>query len=156
MRIVRSEPFLRREARVAVGCSAVVFDAEGKRVLLTRRTDNGLWCLPGGHVEVGESVSQCCIREVREETGLEVKVRRLLGVYSAPEYLFIYGDGSIVQMVALSFLCDAIGGRLAASPEVDELEYVAEQTLSSVNIVAHHRVRVDDAFEHQRLGTIVR
>jgi ADP-ribose pyrophosphatase YjhB (NUDIX family) len=64
--------------------AAVVLDGEG-RILLQRRSDNGLWGLPGGSVEIGEAVRDAIKREVREETGLTVEVVRLIGVYSNPK-----------------------------------------------------------------------
>jgi ADP-ribose pyrophosphatase YjhB (NUDIX family) len=65
------------------GVAAVIPNGEG-RILLQRRSDNGLWGLPGGSVEIGESVRDAILREVREETGLSVEVVRLIGVYSDP------------------------------------------------------------------------
>jgi 8-oxo-dGTP pyrophosphatase MutT (NUDIX family) len=56
--------------RTRLGCSAAIFDESGDKILLTKRADNGEWCLPGGIVEPGESVEETCIREVWEETGL--------------------------------------------------------------------------------------
>ena len=55
---------------IRVGCSAVIFDKNHEKILLTRREDNNQWCLPGGGMESGESASETCIREVEEETGL--------------------------------------------------------------------------------------
>ena len=54
---------------IVPACDAVIFDSTGDKVLLTRRTDNGRWCLPGGAMDPGESASECCAREVLEETG---------------------------------------------------------------------------------------
>ena len=64
--------------------SAAIFNPTGQKVLLTRRTDNGRWCLPGGAMDPGESAAECCAREVLEETGLIVRVGKLIGVYSTP------------------------------------------------------------------------
>ena len=69
-----------RLGAVRLGCSAMLFDEKRQKILLTRRTDNGQWCLPGGGLDPGESVAEACAREMREETGLEVRVGRLLGV----------------------------------------------------------------------------
>lgn len=85
------------EARLSVGCSAIVYDDAGEKILLTRRTDNGQWCLPGGAMEAGESLSEACIREVFEETGLHVRVLRLIGVYSTPHRIIQYRDGNRVH-----------------------------------------------------------
>ncbi|MGC8856762.1 MAG: NUDIX domain-containing protein, partial [Anaerolineae bacterium] len=90
-----------KQGNLRIGCSAVIFDEQG-RILLTRRADNGQWCLPGGAMEAGESVTETCEREVWEETGLRVRVLRLLGVYSNRDVLVIYPDGNRVQMVVLN------------------------------------------------------
>ena len=92
-----------RLGRPALGCSATNFDPTGRKVLLTRRTDNGRWCLPGGRTESGESVVETCLRETLEETGLEVRMVRLLGVYSSPHRLVEYPDGNRYHVVALNF-----------------------------------------------------
>jgi len=73
-----------RTAQLKLGSSAIVLNQAGDKILLTRRTDNGRWCLPGGGMEVGESLEECCMREVWEETGLTVRVVCLLGIYSTP------------------------------------------------------------------------
>src|SRR5687767_6821069 len=98
------------QGRLFIGCSATLFDETGQRVLLTRRTDNGRWCLPGGALEPGESVSEACAREVLEETGLRVSVVRLIGVYSDPHRLLEYADGNRYHLVALSFEVALEGG----------------------------------------------
>jgi len=99
-------PRLGREGEIRLGCSAAIFDERG-HILLTRRTDNGQWCLPGGRVESGESVAEACEREVLEETGLSVRVKRLIGVYSNRDALMEYPDGNKVQIVVLNFEAEA-------------------------------------------------
>src|ERR671927_535856 len=85
-------PRLSKQGQIRLGCSAAIFDEQG-RILLTRRADNGQWCLPGGRMESGESAAEACEREVFEETGLTVHVKRLVGVYSYPDQLVVYPDG---------------------------------------------------------------
>ena len=77
-----------KQGKIRLGCSAAMFDEHG-RILLTRRADNGQWCLPGGGMEPGESAAEACEREVLEETGLSVRVRRLVGVYSHSDQLIV-------------------------------------------------------------------
>jgi len=74
-------------AELRIGSCAVIFDEARQKVLLTQRTDNGLWCLPGGKMESGETLEECCRREVFEETGLEVRKKRLIGIYSNRDQL---------------------------------------------------------------------
>ncbi|MEW2386581.1 HAD-IIA family hydrolase [Micromonospora sp. NPDC047707] len=99
---------------VRAGVAAVVVDATG-RILLGRRADNGMWALPSGHVEVGETIAQAAVREVAEETGLHVRVKRLVGVYSDPvSQVFTYSDGRVTHFVTACLACNPIGGRLRA------------------------------------------
>lgn len=103
--------------RVAAGVSAVVFDSAG-RVLLGRRVDNGLWGLPSGHVETGETIEEAVVREVREETDLTVKATKLVGVYSDPEsQAFTYPGGEVVQFVTSCFRCEVVDGTPKADGE---------------------------------------
>ncbi len=94
------------------GVAAVVLDERGD-VLLVRRADNGLWGLPSGHVELGETIAHAAVREVLEETGLQVRVSRLVGVYSEPESQVVaYLDGRVCQFITASFACTPVGGAL--------------------------------------------
>lgn len=103
--------------RVAAGVAAVVFDDAGW-VLLGRRADNGLWGLPSGRVEPGETVEEGAVREVAEETGLVVEVERLVGVYSDPaSQVFAYPGGEVVQFVTCCFRCRVLAGELRPDGE---------------------------------------
>ncbi len=68
---------LGKDGVIRLGSTAIIYDESRAKVLLTRRTDNGQWCLPGGATDSGESVAEGCEREVFEETGLAVRVTRL-------------------------------------------------------------------------------
>ncbi len=76
-----------RQGRLAIGTSAAIFDSPRQRLLLQQRADNGHWCVPGGSMEAGESLTEACAREVLEETGLQVIVKRLISVFSDPHWL---------------------------------------------------------------------
>ena len=138
-------PRLGRQGRLRLGCSAVVFDESRRRVLLTRRTDNDLWCLPGGAVDAGESVAEACLRELQEETGLEGRVLRLVGVYSNPDQLVVYPDGNKAFIVAISFEVEATGGKLGLSDETTEAGYFTLEEMHGMTLVGQHRERVEDA-----------
>lgn len=138
-----------------LGCSAVVFDDDRRKVLLTRRTDNGRWCLPGGALDPGETVTESCIREVLEETGLDVEVVRLAGVYSDPHRLIEYADGHRFHLISLNFETRVVGGALRESEETSEFLWASPEKLSEVDLMEHHVERVADALEHDG-PTVVR
>jgi 8-oxo-dGTP pyrophosphatase MutT (NUDIX family) len=119
--------------------SAVVVDEQG-HVLLHRRRDNGLWALPGGVMEVGESISETAVRETWEETGYRVRARYVVGVYSDPRHVFSYDDGEVRQEFSVCIACDLIGGRPAVSAESHEVAWHAPDQIS--DLAMHHRVRV--------------
>ena len=125
-----------KQGELRVGCSATIFDEKREKVLLTKRADNGRWCLPGGHMESGESAAEACEREVLEETGLKVRVKRLIGVYSDPDQLVIYRDGKKAFFVIMSFEADIIEGQLGLSDETTDVGYfsLAEMELSLIHI----------------------
>jgi ADP-ribose pyrophosphatase YjhB (NUDIX family) len=135
---------------ILLGCSATIFDSTGQKVLLTRRKDNGQWCLPGGRMEAGESAAEACAREVVEETGLRVRVGRLIGVYSNPNRLIEYADGNRFHVVAMNFEAEPVGGTLGLSDETTDYGYFAQADIESLDVMEHHRERIEDAFACQQ------
>lgn len=132
-----------KQGKIRLGCSAAVFDEQG-RVLLTQRTDNSQWCLPGGAVDSGESVAEACEREVLEETGLSVRVKRLVGVYSHPDTLVIYPDGNKIHIVALHFEAAIVGGRLGSSNETTDAGYFTLEEIEGLEMFGRHKERILD------------
>ncbi len=138
-----------KTAQLRTGCAALIWDASQTRILLTRRTDNGLWCLPGGGVDPGESVAEACIREVWEETGLQVRVQRLIGVYSSPHRIIEYADGNRFQIIGVMFGVEVLGGELTLNEEVSEFAYCMPAEIAGLDMMEHHRERIADALAHQ-------
>ena len=96
---------------ISVGSRCVLRDDTG-RVLLVRRADNGTWALPAGMMELGESVRDCAVREVREETGLEVRALTPFAVYTRPPDRGPDMYGHIYQHVTMTVRIDAYDGEL--------------------------------------------
>jgi ADP-ribose pyrophosphatase YjhB (NUDIX family) len=140
-------PRLGRQGKLRLGCSAAIFD-EQRRILLTRRADNGQWCLPGGGLESGESAAEACEREVLEETGLQVRVKRLVGVYSHPDQLVIYPDGNKAFIVALHFEAEVTGGELGLSNETTDFGYFTLDEVKGMELLGRHKERVIDTLEN--------
>ncbi len=126
-----------------VGATAVIFDTAG-RILLIRRSDNGMWALPGGWADVGESASETAAREAFEETGLQVKPTRLLGVYDSRKS----GSRNPHHIYLIVFLCEIIGGALTTSNETTAFGYFAEADLPT-DLHPGSQPRLRDAFRWQ-------
>jgi 8-oxo-dGTP pyrophosphatase MutT (NUDIX family) len=115
--------------RVKVGVGVVIVDAQG-RILLERRSDNGMWGLPGGKMEPGESLCQTALREVKEETGLEVRLTNLVGVYSEPAGRIItYPEGDVCHLVDIIIKAEIVSGELTLSSESLELNWFLPDAL---------------------------
>ena len=137
-----------KQGKVRLGCSAAILDEQG-RILLTRRVDNGQWCLPGGGMESGESAAEACEREVLEETGLSVRVRRLVGIYSHSDQLIVYPDGGRFQIVALHFEVEVTGGQPGLSNETSDFGYFALQEIQGMEMLGRHKERIIDTLENR-------
>ena len=144
-----------RNGTIRVGCSAVIFDKNRDKILLTRREDNNQWCLPGGGMEPGESASEACIREVEEETGLQVEIKRLIGVYTTSHELIMYRDGNKIQLVALCFEAEIVGGELRLSCETTEYGYFSYQEIQELDLLLNHMQRIKDAYSEE-MTTFIR
>jgi 8-oxo-dGTP pyrophosphatase MutT (NUDIX family) len=142
-----------RQGKIRLGCSAAIFDEQG-RVFLTRRADNGQWCLPSGGMESGESVTEACAREVWEETGLQVRVKRLVGVYSHPDQLTVYQDGNKCHIVALHFEADIIDGTPALSDETTDFGFFYLEEIDRLEMFGRHRERIFDTLASYRDAVI--
>lgn len=144
-RIVRNAKFRpRRIITPRVGANAIVFDEYG-RILLTKREDNGLWCLPGGHMDLGEMIQDTVIRETEEETGLKVEIERMVGVYSMPYPGYKYDDPK-KQIVVVTFVCREIGGELRLSEETTDFAYCYPDNLPG-KMLPGHDIRIKDALK---------
>ncbi|GGU99748.1 NUDIX hydrolase [Streptomyces spectabilis] len=124
---------------LVVAASAVVVDGGG-RLLLQRRRDSGLWALPGGGMEMGDSLPGAAVREVKEETGLDVEITGLVGTYTDPKHVIAYSDGEVRRQFNVCFTARVTGGDLAISDESTELRFVAREELEDLPM--HHTQRL--------------
>ena len=135
-----------RQGRLAVGTSAAIFDSQRHRLLLQQRSDNGQWCVPGGSMEAGESLTEACAREVSEETGLQVIVKRLISVFSDPHWLLRYPDGNQLQFVIFHFEAQAVSGELALGDETIGLRYYSQAEINNLTMHPIDHIRIADSF----------
>lgn len=114
-------------------CGILAVDDLG-RVLLQRRRDTGQWAIPMGKQELGETPSQCAIRETQEETGVLTEITGILGVYSDPGHIVAYTDGEIRQEWELILLGRPVSGSPAVNDEASDVRWVAVADLESLDI----------------------
>lgn len=139
---------------MVVAASAVVVD-DRKRILLQRRRDNDLWALPGGGMDMADSLPGAAVREVKEETGLDVEITGLVGTYTDPRHVIAYSDGEVRRQFNVCFTARVIGGRLAISDESTELRFVAPEELAELPMHHTQRLRLSHFLErrpHPYLG----
>ena len=109
------------EALILNFAGCIIFD-EQNRLLLQKRSDCGQWGFLGGMVEFGESVEETAVREVKEESGLDVETTSLFGVYS--KYFAEYANGDKAQPIVHMFKAKIIGGEpIEKNEETAELKY---------------------------------
>lgn len=118
-------------------------------VLLEQRSDNGRWGMPGGVQEIGESITQTVVREVKEETGIDVEVVGLVGIYTDPGHVIAFGDGEVRQEFSLCFRARPVGGAVAVSGESREVRWIPAGELSELNTSESTRRRLADALADQ-------
>ncbi len=126
--------------------SAVVVDQAG-RILLHRRDDNELWSIPGGAMEVGERIADTAVREVKEETGLDVQPEALVGIYTNPRHVVEYADGEVRQQFSVCFACRVVGGELTTSEESLEVGFFTPVEIEAMPMHESIRLRIRHSLE---------
>ncbi|BFV58205.1 NUDIX domain-containing protein [Kitasatospora sp. CMC57] len=142
------DPNAPKPNRLVVAASAVVTDDHG-RILLQRRTDNGLYALPGGTMDLGESLPETAVREVREETGLDVEITGLVGTYTDPRHVIAYSDGEVRQQFNVCFTARITGGELRISNESTDLQFVAPSDIGELPMHHTQQLRLRHFLEHR-------
>ncbi|GAA4662320.1 NUDIX domain-containing protein [Streptomyces youssoufiensis] len=133
---------------MVVAASAVVTDDQG-RILLQRRRDNALWALPGGGMDLTDSLPGCAVREVKEETGLDVEITGLVGMYTDPRHIIAYTDGEVRRQFNVCFTARVIGGALTISDESTELRFVSPEGVDHLPMHHTQRLRIRHYLENR-------
>ena len=116
-------------------------------VLMIHRTDNDNWALPGGAMDIGETIAEAGVRETLEETGIECEIVRLVGVYTNPRHVMHYtSNDEVRQECSLVFAARPTGGELATSSESREVRWVEPGEIDSLSMHASMRQRVQQLF----------
>src|SRR6201993_4641112 len=129
--------------------AVALFNSAGELLLLHRK-DNDKWTMPGGTLDFGESLTQCAIREVHEETGLQIRITGLIGPYTDPHILIAYSDGEVRQEFTFVYAAEIESGDLKIDDESKEASWVPLMSAVELPLAESQRRRLKDVVEFQK------
>ncbi len=130
-------------ANSLVPSANVVTVNDAGEILLIRRADNGNWALPGGAMDIGESLPEAAVRETAEETGIEVAIVGLVGIYSDPRHVILYtSNGEVRQEFSVVFKARPVGGEPRPSDESREVRWAAPAAIGELRMDRSMRMRI--------------
>jgi len=145
------DPNAPRANSLVVAVTAVVVNDQGE-LLLQKRTDNDLWGLPGGAMNLGESIGQAVVREVKEETRLDVEPTGVVGIYSDPGHIIAYADGEVRQEFSICFTARIVGGQLAVGDqESTAVRFVTPSEADGLPMGRSTRLRIQHFLERRSM-----
>jgi ADP-ribose pyrophosphatase YjhB (NUDIX family) len=128
----------------------VVVTSENDEILLIRRSDNDNWAIPGGAIELGESMTQAAIRETREESGIDCEITGLVGIYTDPKHVILYtSNGEARQEFSIVLTGRPVGGELTPSSESSEVRWVPASDVDSYTMDRSMRIRIGHYLQRQ-------
>lgn len=117
---------------------------EAGELLLIRRSDNDNWALPGGAIDLGESLVQAGVRETKEETGIDCEIIGLVGIFTDPKHIILYtSDGEARQEFSIVLTARAIAGRPTPSSESTEVRWVSPADIPGLTMDRSMRRRIE-------------
>jgi len=137
------DPDAPRATHIVPSVNVVVANEDGQ-ILLIRRSDNGNWALPGGAMDLGESLPDAAVRETAEETGIEVEVAGLVGIYSDPRHVILYtSNNEVRQEFSVVFTARPVGGTPTTSDESTEVRWVEPREIEALPMDRSMRMRLN-------------
>lgn len=137
------DPAAPRATSLVPSANAVVTN-DAAEILLIRRSDNGNWALPGGGMDLGESLPETAVRETAEETGIDVEIIGLVGIFTDPRHVILYtSDGEVRQEFSVVFAARPVGGSLTTSEETPDVRWVPVPEIRSLPMDRSMRKRLD-------------
>ena len=143
-----NDPTAPKANSIVPSVTAIVTNSVGE-LLLVHKTDNNRWALPGGGMDPGESIAQAAVRETKEETGIDVEVTGVVGLYPIPGLVIAYDDGEVRQQCSVCFTTRLLGGEVTTSSETSEVGFVPLERLDDLDIHPSMRLRIDHWREHR-------
>ena len=134
----------------------VVVVNDASEILMIRRTDNDNWAVPGGAIDLGESVGQAAVRETREESGIECEITGIVGIYSDPKHVLLYtSNGEVRQEFSIVLTAQPLSGQPTPSSESSEVRWVPVSEVLDYTMDRSMRIRVNDYLDHKESPVII-
>jgi ADP-ribose pyrophosphatase YjhB (NUDIX family) len=128
----------------------VVVANDAGEILLIRRSDNNNWALPGGAIDLGESVTHAAIRETKEETGIDCEITGLVGIYTDPKHIILYtSNGEARQEFSIVLTARPTGGHPTPSDESTEVRWAPWSKVRDYRMDRSMRLRIEHYLEHR-------
>ncbi|MCI6845345.1 MAG: NUDIX domain-containing protein [Coriobacteriaceae bacterium] len=131
--------------------AAVAIEHDGK-TLMVQRDDSGRWTLPGGTLDFGESLPECAIREMREETGLQVELKEIVGTYTDANIRIAYSDGEVRQEFTVVYFGTAANHDVISDWESTAYSWVSMSELNDLPMADSQRRRIEDLLRYLSTG----
>ncbi len=136
------------EANSLVPSVNVVVTNAGGDVLLIRRSDNQNWAVPGGAIDLGESMVDAAVRETKEETGIDCSITGLVGIYTDPKHVILYtSNGEVRQEFSILLTARATGGAPTRSDESSEVRWAPREDIGGYSMDRSMRLRLGHFLE---------
>lgn len=132
--------------------AAVALFNSKKEILLLHRRDNGKWTMPGGTLEFGESLTSCALREVKEECGLDVEIKDIVGTYTDPNIIVAYSDGEVRQEFTIVYYGEVKNFEFQLNEESSSYQLISLDTIKNLPLVDSQRRRLDDVMNYIENG----
>jgi 8-oxo-dGTP pyrophosphatase MutT (NUDIX family) len=121
----------------------VVVENEHGEILMIRRSDNGNWALPGGAIDLGESMTQAAVREVKEETGIDCEITGLIGIYTDPGHIILYtSNNEARQEFSILLRGRPVAGERALSDESLDVQWIPAESIGGLPMDQAMRFRL--------------
>jgi len=134
----------------------VVVVNDAGEILMIRRTDNDNWAVPGGAIDLGESVAQAAVRETREESGIECEITGIVGIYSDPKHVILYtSNGEARQEFSIVLTARPLSGRPTPSSESSEVRWVPVSEVRDYTMDRSMRIRINDYLDRKESPVVI-
>jgi ADP-ribose pyrophosphatase YjhB (NUDIX family) len=125
-------------------------------ILMIRRTDNDNWAVPGGAIDLGESVAQAAVRETREESGIECEITGIVGIYSDPKHVLLYtSNGEVRQEFSIVLTARPLSGQPTPSSETSEVRWVPLSEVREYTMDRSMRIRINDYLARKESPVVI-